>query len=258
MKQIVISSIIVIILLLSSCNRATSISFDDMDDLERDITSIQHLKTLSTQNTTPITQDIKLLGTVTANDLFGEFDKMIVVEDQTGAITIEINDININDAYPINSRIMIYCNGLALGNYGGKISIGALPTGDYSIDRIPSNEVLKYIKIIELETIPPIPMAVTIRELNHDHIDRYVSLQGIQFEESNIIAWCDVDPISREPITTTHTIIDNRGDHLKVRTLGRCSYAKELRPKGIGALNGIIDYFNGQYYIQVVNREVYF
>ena len=255
MKQIVIYSIL---LLLCSCNRATSIYFEDMDDLERDITSIQHLKTLSTQTTTPITQDLKLLATITATDRLGEFEKMIVVEDQTCAITIEIDDRNINDAYPLNSRVMVYCNGLALGSYGGKISLGALPSGEYSIDRIPSNEVLKYIKVIDFETTPLTPLPTTIPELNHSYIDRYVSLQSIKFEESTLTTWCDVDQLTGEPFTTTHNISDSRGNTLKLRTSGSCSYAKELRPKGIGALNGIIDYFNGKYYIQVVNHEVYF
>lgn len=244
---------------MCSCNDSSKLSYDSNIE-NRDISSIEYFKNLcGNSRSLPITQDITICGVVTANDYLDEFFKTIIIEDSSGGIEIHIDNWYLGDRYPIGSLVLVYCNGLSLGDYGGKIVLGANPTGEYSVDRI--YDIKKYIKVVEFDAQKQEPQTIIIADIeNPQYIDRLICLENIEFLDSDL-SWCDleIDPETGKSdyVTTVRTIRDGR-DEIGVRVHYRCDYAGELLPQGVGTIYGVVGYFNGEYYIQVTNKRVYF
>lgn len=218
--------------------------------------SISYLKSLCDgKSSVAITQDITVYGFVTANDLYGEYDRMIVVEDSSDGIAIAIDHTPLADLFPFGYIAAVRCNGLMLYDYGGKILLGTAP-GDDGIGRIPRDELARYI-----HADPPAGEARPVERLTFDavsarHIDTRVCFEGVHFTEAG--SWCDTDPETHRTVTTERQIADAQGRTFTVRTAGTCTYAKEPVPQGTGSLYGIIDYFAGKYTLRVTNREAFF
>lgn len=150
----------------------------------------------------------------------------------------------------------IFCNGLTLGDYGGKIQLGVAPDGDYGVGRIPREELGRYLRRNPDKDRRPRPAVCTFDAIGPRQTDTYVCFEGVRFTEAG--PWCDTDPETSEPQTSERTLTDAQGRTFRVRTLGTCAYATEPVPQGTGSVYGIIDYFNGKYTLRVSERRVEF
>lgn len=251
-----IASISLAVCLLCGCNRASSPYFDT-DSTQNDLHTIAYLKSLGRGTSTPIRQAITVRGTVTANDRYGEFYKTIVIEDQSGGIEIAIDHTALGDIFPVNAQVTVYCNGLSLGDYGNKLLLGATPTSEYSVDRIALANINRYIRMVDIEPTSYTPAIIDISNVNSNYIDRYVRFENVRFLEAGE-QWCETDPITGKLITTNRTIEDSQGARFVVRILDSSIYATEPIPQGTGSVNGIIDYFNGEYSLRISNFRVDF
>lgn len=158
--------------------------------------------------------------------------------------------------YPVGAAVTIFCNGLTLGDYGGKIQLGVAPDGDYGVGRIPREELGRYLRRNPDKDRRPRPAVCTFDAIGPRQTDTYVCFEGVRFTEAG--PWCDTDPETSEPQTSERTLTDAQGRTFRVRTLGTCAYATEPVPQGTGSVYGIIDYFNGKYTLRVSERRVEF
>lgn len=217
--------------------------------------TIAYLKSLCDNSSSyRITREITIRGHVVANDLYGEFDRSFVVEDDSGGITVAVDDRQTADRYPFGIITTIQCNGLTLCNYGGRILLGTTPD-EWGVGHIPREELSRYIRTEIPERIPP-AHSIDITAISSRDIDTRVCFERVEFTEGG--CWCDTDPETGRSITSEREIVDSRGNRFSVRTLGSCTYAKEPLPQGKGSLYGIIDYFAGKYSLRVGNREILF
>lgn len=225
----------------AACNSATRLEFDDENG---PFVSIAHLKSLCRGSSTRLTRELKIEGIVTANDIRDEFPKTLVVEDASGGIEIAVDRTDLANLFPLGARVSVYCSGLALGDYGGKVQLGAPPTGEYSVDRIPGSELDRYIRCTALNAGTRRPQTVRFAELTAGDADRYVRFETVRFLEAGE-PWCGRDPETGALQTTVRTLADSSGGRFPVRVLPSCHYAEEPVPPGTGSVNGIVDYFNG-------------
>ena len=130
------------LLLLAACVRTSKLSFEG--GAPGGVHTIADLKARCTANSVAVTEDITLEGVVTGNDFYGEFYKTLVVEDASGGISLLIDGTRLAFDYPVGAAVTIFCNGLTLGDYGGKIQLGTTPDGDYGVGRIPREELGRY------------------------------------------------------------------------------------------------------------------
>lgn len=220
--------------------------------------SISHLKSLASAGSTVITDDVSVSGHVAANDLYGEYDKAIVVCDTGGGIEIAVDSNTTATLFPISARVTVHCSGLAIGDYGGRIMLGAQPSGRYTVDRIAASDFARYFTVDTSSPAAPEPLRMSIGELAPEHIGRLVELRGVTFAGDAGRTWCDTDPETGDYITTSRTLHDRSGAAVPVRTLAGCLYRAETIPSDYGTVRAVVEYFNGEYSLRIANHGIEF
>ena len=226
----------VLLTLPAGCDRATQPEFTVRPPEPQN--SVAYLKSLCDgKSSVAIAQDITIRGFVTANDLYGEFHRTIVVEDASGGIAIAAEGSPLADLYPFGI-------------------VGTTP-GDGGAGCIPREELARYIRTEPPGGETPSAQLLTFDAVSARHIDTRVRFDDVRFADAGK-TWCDTDPETGRAVATEREIVDTRGRTFTVRTAATCVYAKEPLPQGTGSLYGIIDYFAGKYTLRVTNREAEF
>lgn len=238
---------------------ATKPEFSEIpdDDTESGLVSIAYLKSRCKGLSTTIKSDISIKGTVVANDTFGEFYKRLVLVDESGGVEVLIDRERLYADFPHSANVSVTCNGLAVGRVGGKVVLGAKPTGEYTADRIADGDVAKYLHWQRGDVTAAMPRKVRIADLGIEHVSDYVMLEGVHFVDVEVGAcWCEnADDVLAD---TERHVADSEGNLLIIRVAGSCEYAAEEIPSGIGSLCGIVDYSGDRFFLRITNHEVYF
>lgn len=243
--------------LLGACSRADEPRFESRFDPENPETvDIAYLKSLCRGNAYAVRQSIIIEGRVTGNDLFREFPRRIWVEDRSGGIEIYIDGLRLHERYPAGAPLRIYCEGLYLGDYGGKIILGSQPTAEYVVDRIDPDDFALRAHLLSEDFEPIVPEECTFDDLSAARIGRFVRFSDVGFIDGEAgLRWCDLDPETGRPVATTRTLCDEAGRTLGVFTAAECLYATEPLPNGKGSVCGILDRFNGVFQLRISNRD---
>ena len=218
--------------------------------------SIAHLKSLCRTDRVVITDDISIEGHIIVNDLYGEFIKSIVVADESGCLEVSVDCTSTAEIFFVGARMVVSCSSLALGDYGGRIILGAATSDEYSVGRIAEKDFSRYFLIDTSRPNEIIPQEIEINEIDTSHIGNYIELKRVCFIDGGTAEWCDKDTESGEYVTTERTITDLAGNEFTVRTIAECTYRNETLPQGQCTLRGIVDYFNGHYSLRVINHQI--
>ena len=238
--------------LLCSCGEKTPAA--EFFDTPHSKVSIAHLKTLATSNSRTITEDISIEGYVVANDLFGEYYKSIIICDESGGIEISVETNSTARVFPVAAKVTVLCSSLTLGNYAGRVILGA-KSSDYTVGRIDESDFSRYFTIDKLSPQAVEPELITIADISPKYVGNYVEISDVAFTEGGRLRWCDTDPQTGKVIATERELNDTEGHTLAVRTIAQCSYGSELLPAGRGRIRGIIEKYNSRYSLRVVNRQ---
>lgn len=137
---------------------------------------------------TEITEDIKIIGTIIADDRSGNFYKSLVVQDSTGGILVKIDRIGIFSNYPQNSKVGILCKGLTIGDYGGLIQLGkgsSVVNGREQLEFIPDNQVVNHLyQGARNQTVSP--KKIGINSLRTQDLSTLVELENVEFKRSDV------------------------------------------------------------------------
>lgn len=229
---------------------------DKYDDYPSEV-SIAYLKSLGTGASTTIRRDVTVTGRVVATDKLAEFYKTVVVADESGGIELAVDSERTDVVMPLYSQVTIHCQMLALGDYAGKIVLGAQPSAQYVVDRIAESDLPHHIEVLAAADAPPEAYRTTIGHISTADISRYVVIDGARFiDEESGSAWCDIDPSTMRLVDTYRHITDNSGDTLAIFTRASCVYAPSRIPDGTCRLYGIVDYFNGRYSLTLSNYRI--
>lgn len=259
MKPIALLSLLSVVF-AASCNRSSTLRYDDPSAEET--VSVAYLKTLLRGESTSIARTISVRVRVTANDLFGEYADAIVAQDASAGIEvwIEAATPRLAAAFPIGTPLLIRCNGLALGNYAGKTVLGLPPTGGDPVDRIPLEQAGQFVRTAEPgQAALPEPVPIGFEEFSPQRIGTYVRLDEVRFAAEEIgRCFCERDPDTGRYLSTNRHLVDACLDTLRVRILAGCEYRMQPVPSGTGSVCGILDFFNREYQLRIVNRQLSF
>lgn len=103
--------------------------FGNKDISETNVITIADLKamfssTISSSSMKEVTDDIKIKGTVTGNDIEGNIYNEVIIDDGTGAFIICIAQGGLYGYLPVGQQILIDLKGLYIGAYGQQGEVG--------------------------------------------------------------------------------------------------------------------------------------
>jgi len=204
-------------------------------------------------------------GIVVSDDKEGNFYKTIVIQDNTGGIEVKLEKTTLYNDYKRGQRVVIYCNNLYLGDYGGLIQLGSPYTengytqlGGMQSDVIINKHVFRKGKTM----VPVTPLTINPTLLTPSNLSKLVRADDVEFSSYFYVA---------SPGDTTRlTYADKAGgesvDHylkgrllnygttLVVRTSGYSSFANDTIPSMSGSITGVLSYYNGTY--QLIIRDL--
>ena len=237
-------------LFIACSNRSND---DDIASGSQEV-SIAHLKSLCKGDHYRIVNDYTVRGVVVATDWLGELNKSAIIVDESGGLEFAIDSRDISEHLPIYSEVTILCDGMMLARIGGKIELGAVPTGDFPLDNIDDEMFDRYIRVVGVcEDFAPTTKRIS--EISVADISTIIRFDNLRLcSEEQGLKWCDA--VDGKPITTYRTFVDSEGNTIDIRTLPSCTYALEDIPQNEITVIGVVDYSDNRYYLRIVNKWI--
>jgi len=201
-------------------------------------------------------------GTVISDDKEGNFYKSIFIEDNTGGIEVKLNKTTLYNDYKRGQKVVVLCNNLYLGDYGGQIQLGSTYSNNGVIeisglegDPIIREHVFKKGKAIEERT----PTVLTVTQLNPTYIARLVKFENVQIRDT-------ISPITGKTytyadnvnkVTINHNIhqCGQNFNNLVLRTSGYARFASKPIQTKNGSITGVLTYYNGTYQLLIRDTD---
>ena len=188
-----------------------------------------------------ITQDQVLKAVITGNDESGNIFKKIYLQDETGAIEMEVDQSSVYNYYPVGQTVYVDLNGLSISVYGDEQQLGhpegylyRTPWEDFekhvSKDGWANPENAKPVVIDDISTINAAP---------DNYKFKLVQFTGVTFQNGGKGIFAPEDGYGEENITDSH------GNTIMIRTSNYASFAGNKLPEGKGNITGILGRFNG-------------
>lgn len=204
--------------------------------------TISQLKTLCTADLVKITQNVVIEAVVNANDESGNIYKQLFIEDKSGAIEFDVDMTDLNQNYPVGTKIIVNCKGLYVGKYGGIVKLGGLYNG--SVGRLSATDFSKCVYTIGTG-IEVTPVETSISSLNDNLLGKIVTLSGVQFVKS------ELGKTFAEAATTNRSIEYVNGGSVIVRTSAYADFASKMLPQGSGKITAVLSKFNSDYQLYI-------
>lgn len=188
-----------------------------------------------------ITKDQVLKAVITGNDESGNIFKKIYLQDETGAIEMEVDQSSVYNYYPVGQTVYVDLNGLSISVYGDEQQLGhpegylfRTPWEDFekhvSKDGWANPENAKPVVIDDISTINAAP---------DNYKFKLVQFTGVTFQNGGKDIFAPEDGYGEENITDSH------GNTIMIRTSNYASFAGNKLPEGKGNVTGILGRFKG-------------
>lgn len=190
---------------------------------------------------------------VVSTDEGGNFYKSMVVQDETGAIEIQLDMNGLFNLYPVGQKVIIDCRGLIVGDYNRYYQVG----WEYrktSVGRINALHFNRYIHRVGLPSKDnlPTPLLGTEIDMNSlEDVGKLVKLENCQFAPES---WGK--PFSYNEFVTEHTLnVQGVSKPIVVRTSNYARFRSLKVPSGVGTLYGILTIYDNNYQLMIRTRD---
>lgn len=216
------------------------------------IVSVQHLKSLYRGMPVRLGEERSIRGVVVSSDSCGNFYKELVIQDATGGISVRADAGKLYTLYPQGTTVIVRCNNLTLGSYGGRIELGVGSADpDYETGRIPSEQLPLTVVRSRTQLPVPEPAEVALANLQTLHIGTSVRLSPILKAVDAVLpgtTWAGNRIFRAAPYTAG-------ADSILIRTAEKATFANERLPAGPVRLSGIVSWWNGAYQLIIVRPD---
>ncbi len=203
---------------------------------------------------TAVNQDKFLDVLVTADDQSGNFFRSLIIQDATGGISIQIDDVELWNKYPQGRRIFINVQELWVGDFNGLPQLGFDPFDDdgrMTLGRIPSSLLDDIILRGELNN-EVVPVELDLTQLGNSALNTVVAINDLQFIDQALgQTFADAANLG----AVNHTIQDCSGNNIILRTSGFASFAAEMVPEGNGRLVAVYGIFGSDKQLLLRNLD---
>lgn len=188
-----------------------------------------------------ITKDQVLKAVITGNDESGNIFKKIYLQDETGAIEMEVDQSSVYNYYPVGQTVYVDLNGLSISVFGGEQQLGHPEGYNY---RTPWEDFQKHVSKDGWEdpnSVKPIVLddISTINTAPDTYKFKLIQFTGVTFQNGGKGIFAPEDGYGEEYITDSH------GNTIMVRTSNYASFAGNGLPEGKGNVTGILGRYNG-------------
>lgn len=197
-------------------------------------------------------------GTVISDDKEGNFYKSLFIEDATGAIEVKLNKTTLYNDYKRGQKVVIYCNNMYLGDYGGQIQLGSIyrNNGVWEISGLEGDVIIKQHVFKKGTTLQEVtPLVMTSAELKTTNIGRLVQFNNAEIKDtlSSITGQIYTYADAENKITINHALVSGSFTvtNLVLRTSGYSKFAGYTINTKSGSITGILTYYNGTYQLLV-------
>jgi|APDOM4702015248_1054824.scaffolds.fasta_scaffold17490_1 hypothetical protein len=218
--------------------------------------TIAELKSQFAGDLDSISYYVAIKGVVTGTDESGNIYKKIVIQDASGAIELSIDQNSLYTKYPVGQEIIVECQGLFIGKYGGLQQLGYkyknTSSGAYQIGRMPVELADKHIYKNGIPTNNVTPEVVEIANLNASMMDKLVTFKNVRFTNADGTTTFSTKgssyPVSQE-------FKDSKGNKVIAYTSSYANFALDVLPKGNGTISGILSYYNGTWQLLIRDKK---
>ena len=257
MKAIKYLSFLVLSLIATSCmNEFDEPNFEQPpfgnNEIGEATTTIAELKTkyssiINGNSYQQITEDIVIEGVVVANDESGNVYKQFIINDETGAIVIGVNDVGLYAMVPKGQRVRIACKDLYIGGYGKMAQIGGLYNG--KVGRMNRYVYPQHIRIIgtpdlnQKEMKPELIDDTYFTSANMANLAKFVRLENVSISEANgTELWAPEEKKNSSNVVERNIKMGNTKIVLRMSTYA--DFANEKIPTGKLNINGVMTRYN--------------
>ena len=235
--------------------------YGNNDIKETNLLTIQELKTkyskvintdyrdgLSYQKVEKPTQ---IKGYVTGNDITGNLYNEVVIQDNTGAIIIAVQQGGICGYLPVGAEVLIELNGLYVGNYAKQAEIGVPYTnnrGQTYVSRMSRMQWYSHFRITGRTKILSPELfsdggTKTTWDLSKDDA-RLGIIKNVSFRNiTKKSMWADPD--GKQSVSWYFK--EYSGNTVMVYTSPYCDFAADIVPQGKVNITGIVKRFNNSW-----------
>ncbi len=218
----------------------------------------KYASTISANGAKEVTEDCIVEGVVVANDETGNVYKQFIINDETGAIVVGVNDVGLYAMLPIGQRVRIDCKGLHVGGYGYMAQIGGLYDG--SIGRMNKSVFPSHVRIIgapdstEQEMKPEVIDDSFFTNDNKAKLAKYVRLEGVEITEADGTAlWAPEELKNSSNVVERHIKMGNTNIILRMSTYA--DFANEAIPTGELNINGVMTRFKDYWQLVISSTD---
>ena len=207
----------------------------------------EYSSTISGNSVKQITEDIIIEGVVVANDESGNVYKQFIINDETGAMVIGVNDVGLYAMVPKGQRVRIACKDLYIGGYGKMAQIGGLYNG--KVGRMNKNIYPKHVRLIGIpdptqpEMQPELIDDSFFTNENMENLATFVRLEGVEITEADGTAlWAPEELKNSSNVVERNIKMGNTNIVLRMSTYA--DFANEAIPDGELNINGVMTRYN--------------
>lgn len=198
-----------------------------------------------------VKEDIVIHGYVSSSDESGNIYKALYIQDETGGLTISINQSGLNSSYRYGQEVVIPMKDLFVGKYNGQQQLGFpqyytqgsvweatfLPFEMWEaaaeINGLPDPSKVDTVTV-SIADFQGKTDGETLRKWE----GQLVRINSVKFQEADGTA-----TFANEDATTNRTLIDANGNSLVVRNSNYASFRADMLPMGEGDVVGLLSYY---------------
>ena len=206
-------------------------------------------------------EDIIIKGRVISSDETGNIYKSLVIQDETAALALSINQNSLYTTYRLGQEIVINATGMYIGKYNGLQQLGYpewYAQGNAWEATFMAPELFKehaeingFPRVAEIDT-----MVVSLGSLPSDPSglctwqSQLVRLDDVMFTEADGKATFATDNAN-----TNRTLQDMNGNTIIVRNSNYADFRSQKLPVGTGSVVGILSYYGTAWQILLRSAE---
>lgn len=193
-------------------------------------------------------EHVIISGRVTNNCASGNIYKSLVIQDETAALAISLNESKLSTYYKVGQEVVIDLTNLQIGKYNGLQQLGKAQVyqSGYEVTFMDFDLFTEHAQVNGLPdmakldtttvTMEQIQALSTPEELQQWQ-SRLVRFDNVKFQGAGSLTFSDAGS------STNRTIIDENGNRMTLRNSNYASFAGNYLPTGTGSVVCILSYY---------------